>query len=910
MAIRRNLESWLSWFPWYRRQARDADLERELRDHLELEADEHTAAGLSPEQAAFAAHRAFGNTMKIEEDVRAAWGFQRLETLVQDLHYGLRILRKSPGFTAVAVLTLALGIGANTAIFSLVNAVMLQSLPVRSPEELVAVGNTSHPTGLAVGGPMTNLFSYPLYQQLRVRNTVFSGLLASGRALHTDIMIGKAHAEEVHSRLVSGNYFDVLGVSPFLGSMFSSEADKTAGASPFIVISCRYWKERFGSNPGVLGSTVSINGTLFTIIGVAPKNFHGEVVGSPTDVWIPITMQGQVDRGDPRLNNQNANWILCLGRLKPGVPIDAARSQVNTIVHQVLIEYENAKDSPDKIREILSEPVLVQPGGDGFSWIRTHDAPFLYTLMVIVGLVLLIACVNVAGLLLARATTRQREIAIRVALGASQRRLIRQLLTESALLACVAGILGLLFVEWGSPLIARLASTASVSTSVPFDVDVHPDLKVFGFTAAISILTAIISGLIPSFRSARINLEPALKQGGTAISKSRYRIGKVFVVGQLALSVVLLIGAGLFLRNLSNLSGLNLGYSRDNLLVLSADLARSGYAPPRRLPIVKHLLEELRGVPGVAGATVSQNGLFNGTDSNTDGLRVEGFVPTRKDDSAAFFDQVGPNHFKTIGAQILRGRDFEDRDTAGAPPVAIINDTMARFYFGKNDPIGKYFFNGGDRYVIVGVAEDTQVRDLNGKPERRFYTPLYQTTDTIDWFNFEIRTFGPASSMTAVVAEHVQALDPSLRVGSLVPINFLIDQSIGPDRLIARLSALFGILALALAANGLYGLISYTTSQRTREIGLRMALGAQKRDVLNMVVGQGLKLALIGMATGIIGALGLTRFLSSLLYGVKATDPLTFIGVSLFFIAVALLASYVPARRAMHVDPMVALRYE
>jgi predicted permease len=891
---------WLSRF--FRRSKQDAQLDSELRFHVEQQTAENIAAGMNPVEARRRALAQFGGLEYIKEETRQARGTQLIETLLQDIRYGFRVLRKTPAFTTVALITLALGIGANTAIFSLVNAVMLQSLPVESPNKLVAVGDPSHPTGFFTGGPMANIFSYPLYEQLRTRNTVFSGLLASGRDLHTDIVVGKARPEEVHCRLVSGNYFDVLDVSPFLGSTFSSVADKTIGATPFIVISYEYWKDRFASNPGALGSTVRINGTLFTIIGVGPKNFHGEVVGSPIDVWIPITRSiGGI------ANNQNVNWLLCLGRLKPRVSIEAARSEVNSIVHQVLIEYENAKDSPDRIHEILSERVLIQPGGDGFSWIRTHDAPFLFTLMVIVGLVLLIACVNVAGLLLARATTRQRETAIRVALGASQRRLMRQSLTESALLSCIAGILGLLFVEWGSPLIARLASTASVSNALPFEVDVHPDLTVFGFTVAISILTSMISGLMPSLRSARVNPEPALKQGGRSVSKSRYRMSKLFVVGQLALSVVLLIGAGLFLRNLLN--GPDVGYSRNNLLVLSADLA-SRYAPPRRLPLVKQLLEELRGVPGVTAVTVSENGLFNGTDSSTDGLRVEGFVPTGKDDSAAFFDQVGPNYFKTIGAQILRGRDFEDRDTAGAPPVAIVNDTMARFYFGKNDPIGRYFFNGSDRYVIVGVAQDTQVRDLNRKPERRFYMPLYQTTDTIGTFNFEIRTFGPASSMTATIEEHMQAFEPTLRVTGLVPVNFLIDKSIGPERLIARLSALFGILALFLAANGLYGLISFTTSQRTHEIGVRMALGARRADVLRLITGECLKLVGIGLIIGVPLALACTKIIASQLFEVRSIDPLTFTVVVLILVAVALAACWVPARRAMKVDPMVALRYE
>jgi predicted permease len=420
----------------------------------------------------------------------------------------------------------------------------------------------------------------------------------------------------------------------------------------------------------------------------------------------------------------------------------------------------------------------------------------------------------------------------------------------------------------------------------------------------------MISGLVPSLRSTRINPESALKEGGRGVGETRFRIGRLLVVGQLALSVVLLIGAGLFLRSLVHLSTVDVGYSRHNLLLLSVDLADSGYPAPRRMPILKQLLEQLRGVPGVAGATVSENGLFNGTDSSTDSLIVEGFVPTRKDDSAAGFDQVGPSYFKAIGAQILRGRDFDDRDTAGAPTVAIINDTMARFYFGKNDPTGKCFSNGSDRYVIVGVAKDSKVRDLKTKPERRFYTPLYQTTDAIGTFNFEIRTFGSASSMTAVVAQRVKAFDPTLRINGLVPVNFLIDESIGPDRLIARLSPLFGILALFLAANGLYGLISYTTAQRTHEIGVRMALGAQRKDVLRLITGECLKLVGIGLIIGVPLALACTEIIASQLFEARPIDPLTFTVVVMVLVPVALAACWIPARRAMRVDPMVALRYE
>ncbi|MBO0801137.1 MAG: ABC transporter permease, partial [Blastocatellia bacterium] len=509
-----------------------------------------------------------------------------METVLQDMRYGARMLVRNPGFTLVVVLSLALGIGANTAIFTLINAVMLQSLPVRAPEELVAVGDVSRPTALRVGGPMSNIFSYPLYQRLRDHNTVFSGLLATGRTGRLDITINKGNAEELQGRLVSGNYFNVLGISPVLGRTFSAEEDK--GDSPVVVISYKYWEDRFGKDPSVLGSRVGINGSPFTVIGVGPRNFLGEVVGSPTDVWIPLSLQKEVNPGVSLLDNQNANWLLCIGRLKPGFSIEVARTEMTHLVHQALIDFQNAVRSPDKLQEIRSQGVLVQPGGKGFSWIRRHNAVLLYTLMAMVGLVLLIACANAANLLLARATAREKEISIRIALGANHQRLIRQLLTESLMLSCVAGAIGLMFAGWGSRVIARLASSASGASGVPipFEVDVRPDFAVLAFTTGVSILTAIIFGLIPSFRSTTINPVQALRESGHGIGQSRWRVGKLLVVGQLALSVVLLIGAGLFLRTIMYLSTQDVGYARSNIALLPANLAGSGYAPDQRMPVV------------------------------------------------------------------------------------------------------------------------------------------------------------------------------------------------------------------------------------------------------------------------------------------------------------------------------------
>jgi predicted permease len=894
----------------FQRSALDRQLEEELRFHLDMGAEANYKAGMSHKDAAAAAQRAFGGTQQIKEIYRERRGLPMIETALKDLQYAFRTIRRCPGFTAIVVVSLALGIGANTAIFTLIDAVMLRSLPVRSPEELVSVGDASRPTALWHGGPMSNVFSYPLYQRLRDNNHVFTKLLASGQTGSLEVQVGNGETEAARGRLVSGNYFQVLGVPPIIGRTFSPEEDRTPGANPIIVISYDYWMNRFGRNPDVLGSILTINGSAFRVIGVVPPHFSGEVVGSPTDIWIPLSMQAQVNPGDSRLDSRDTNWLLCMGRLKHGVSIESARAEATMLAQNALIDYEGAAGSPDKLREIRREKVDVQPGSQGFSWVRKYDSSLLFTLMAIVGLVLLIACTNVANLLFARGTSRQREISVRMALGASRRRIIRQLLTESAVLAAAAGTAGSLLAVWGSRVLSQLASGASGPNPVPFEVDVHPNMAVLAFNAGISILTALLFGLMPALRATRVDLTPALKESARSVSQGRWRLGRMLVVGQIALSTVIVTGAGLFLRSMAHLNSVDVGYSRRNVIVLAADLAGSGYPPSQRLPVVRRLVEHLRSVPGVAGVTVSQNGIFSRLDSSTDSLQVEGFVPTRKNDSWDSFDQVGPGYFQILGVPMLSGREFDEYEKADARTPVVINETMAKFYFGKNDPLGKHLLNGGDRYTVVGVVRDMKQRGLKSETERRFYGPLFQSDDTFKRLNIEIRTHADAPPMVAPIRREIRSFDGSLKVPSIDPVSVLIDQDIRGDRLIATLSGFFGILVLLLAANGLYGVISYTTARRTNEIGIRMAIGADWGDVVRMVLGETLILTGVGLAIGLIAALASTRLIAATLAGVSPTDTMTLTTVTLVMLGVGLVAGLIPAVRAARVDPMAALRQE
>ena len=667
---------------------REAEIVDELAQHLDDRFRELLAGGASEEEATRLALAEFrkGNLLarymaplrqaQTPASITPGAPTTRLVgDLWQDLRYTIRTFQKQPGFASAVVLMLALGIGANTAIFTLINAVMFQSLPVPAPERLVAVGDPSRPTALWEGGPMIDVLSYPMYRRLRDHNKVFSGLLASGKTGRLEMTADNSSPELVRGRLVSSNYFDVLQVRPILGRAFASDEDRT-NASPVVVISQEFWKTRFGARSEILGQSIGLNGSSFTIVGVASPGFSGEVVGSPTDVWIPLTMQGRV-QGRERLERADSNWLLGLGRLAPGISLPQARAELVVLAQQALVEFTGAGTSEEKLREIRGQMVPVEPGGRGFSWVRRNLSSLLFTLMAVVGLVLLIACANVGNLLLARATSRQKEISVRLALGASRLRLVRQLLTESAVLASLGGLTGLLIAGWGSRILSGLVARGGPNP-VPFDVDVRPDLVVLAFAAGAAALTALLFGVVPALRATRVELAPMLKDSARGVTQGRWSLTRVLVVGQLALSVPLLLVAGLFVRSLINLERVDVGYARDSVVLLKADMANGrNLTVAEQLLRARELAERLQSLPGIRGVTMSENGLFSGTNSRTEGLQVEGFESPRLEDRTASFDQVGPGYFRILGTPLLAGREFDERDTTDRPPVVVINETLA-----------------------------------------------------------------------------------------------------------------------------------------------------------------------------------------------------------------------------------------
>jgi len=871
-----------------------------------------------------------------------------MTTLLQDLKYGLRTLKRSPGLTAVAVLSLALGIGANTAIFSLIDAVLLKMLPVQEPHSLVLLNwasqgspwdsgimeNLSGSMDQDKSGRMTSTsFSYPSYEQISDRNRAFSSVLALA-ANGSDLNIGyNGEPGRADGELVSGSFFSTLGIQPILGRALTPDDDRS-GAEPAAVISYGYWERRFGRDPQAVGKRITVNSVPFTIVGVIPPEFYGIQPGRAVEVYVPLHTQPQVeprwspafldeaDKSKPQaartlFDDGKSWWLLVMGRMKPGVTGQRASAELEVLLQQAI-----AAGVKPTVKSQAIPHLGLESGSQGLEDLRRQFSKPLLILMTVVGLVLLIACANVANLLLARASTRQKEIAVRLTLGARRSRLIRQLLTESVLLAGIGGALGFVLAFWCVDLLVALMS----SGRQPLTLSVSPDPRVLGFTIAVSVATGILFGLSPALRSTRVDLTPALKEsagllpGATTSRRSpRLGLGKTLIVAQVALSLLLLVGAGLFVRTLNNLENVHAGFNQRNLLLFGIDPTQVGYQDQRLAGFYQELTRRIEALPGVRSVSMSAMTLVGG-GAWIGGFHIPGHKPKadqgvrpQSQEMEAYVNRVGPKFFETVGIPLLAGRGIADGDTATAPKVAVVNKEFARKFLDGGNPVGQHFGFGDAKDAadieIVGMAADAKYSDLRKDVPATIYAPCFQ----FKWLggvHFEVRTAGDPLQLAPSVRHVAQSMDPNLALYDVRSQVEQINMTLFQERLFARLTSFFGILAALLASIGVYGVMAFAAGKRTREIGIRMALGADRGSILAMVLRETVVLLAIGIVAGIVMALEASRLISTLLFGLKPTDPLTIALAALLMAGAAALAGYVPARRASRVDPMVALRYE
>jgi predicted permease len=830
-----------------------------------------------------------------------------MNALSRDIRHAVRSLRQAPGFVLVVVLTLGLGIGANTAIFSLMDQVLLRPLPVRDPSALVLLDGPGAFQGRTVNRAT---FSYPMYVDFRDRNQVFSGVLA--RFPLSTTVVWRGASERANGELVSGNYFDVLGVRPALGRVLNAADDRVPGAHPIAVLSYGYWQRRFGADPLVLNQTITVNGHPFTIVGVSARGFTGVQVGQTADVMLPLMMKAQMTPTWDDLDNRRSRWVTVMARLKPGVSRTAAEAAMNVIYRQ--INEQEVKDIPNNSenfrKRFVSKHLDVLPGHRGLSDLRSEFSTPLIVLMSMVGVVLLIACANVANLLLARTTARQKEIALRLALGAGRGRIVRQQLVESGLLAFAGTVVGLLLAWWtGGLLLAALPGDPAAR-----NLSAEPDLRVTAFAIGTGVLTAFLFGIVPAIQATRAGVIGALKEesGSVAGGGRQARLRRVLVIGQVALSMLLLAGAGLFARSLYNLKWLDPGFRVDDLFVFSIDPSLSGYEGGRLTTLYRRMQEELTAVPGVRSVSMSEVGTLAG-DNWSQTVRVDGYEAKEGEDLNPSVDGVGPRYFETMGIPLVSGREFTERDVVGAPKVAIINQTMAKHFFGSSSPIGRRFGFGRGKPTdieIVGVVKDVRSVELRDQPPRYVYIP-YAQDDSVTQLTYYVRAArDDGGTIAAGIRQSVRRLDPNLPIFNMKTMAVQIDESLFVERMVAVLSVAFGALATLLAAIGLYGVMSYAVTRRTREIGIRMALGAERGRVLWLVLREVAVMALAGIVGGLAAALWLTRQVQSQLYGLSPNDPLT-LGVAMGLLAaVAIASGYIPARRATTIDPMIALKQQ
>ena len=817
-----------------------------------------------------------------------------METLLKDARYGLRMLVRSPGFTVVALLSLALGIGANTAIFSMISAFLFAPLPVERPAQLVSIFTTD----VKNPGPMPT--SHLNYIDYRDKNEAFRDIFAyTGAGVSFSSPGGES--KNLFALVVSGNYFDVLGVKAEHGRTFLPDEDKTPGTHPVVVLSHAAWQRDFGGDPAIVGGTISLNRRDFNVVGVAQKDFTGTDIGGGPDLWVPMMMHAVVQPGFDWYDTRRGLFLAMIGRLKPGIGTTQAQASMTALGSQLEQEYKKDNEG----RNVRLVPLLTarkDPTGDGEVGL-TFGA-----LMGVAGIILLIACANVTNLLLARATKRKREIAIRLALGASRARLIKQLMTESLMLSIAGGTIGFFVAIWSKDILRSLVPFGGG----PNQQGVSIDPRVLIFALVVSILSGLLFGLAPALQASRPDLVPTLKGDITMpVGSRRFRpnLRKALVVVQVGLSLFALITAGLFVRSLQKAQSVNPGFNPENVVLMAFNLGREGYTEPQGRNFHRQVIDRIRAMPGVLNATVARDRPFGGGFQRS--VFIEGQeAPPGGRGVLVQTNNIATGFFETLGVPLLRGRDFVETDNQQAPKVMIINEAMAGRFWPDQNPIGKRLklFGDQDFREVVGLVADTKYNSLT-EPRRAFmYIPLLQ--EYVPQINLHVRTSSDAKGLVAALRNEIQQIDPSLPVGNVQTLSERVENSLGGERSQATLLGSGGILALILAAVGLYGVMSYSVAQRTREIGIRMALGAGRGNVMGLVLKQGVALVSTGVLLGLGAAFWITRYLASLLFGVSAIDPITFAGTSALLIVVALVASYVPARRATKVDPIIALRYE
>ena len=890
----------------------DRRLREEMEQHLALQTEENMRAGMSAAEARRQAVLKFGPEESLRESYHAEEGLPKIETVLQDCRYAIRMLFRSPVLSLVAVVTLALGIGANTAIFSFLDAVLLRSLPVKDPQRLVKLGVEDW-DGITENFACAELYSYPFYRQFQRDNQVFSdtaAIMSMMNQVH-GFVDDRKESELINVQTISGTYFQTLGVSPQIGRAIDENDDSTEGEHPVLVVSDDFWKHRLGGDPGVLSHKLKLGKTVFSIVGVAPAEFFGTKVGVAPDAWAPLSMMASIPPGWNGRKENFSESLYILGRLKPGITLQEATANVNVLFPQILHSFPDAKLTQDNLEKLAHTRVPLESLDRGVSDLRNAYSEPLKVLMVIVVLVLLIACANIANLLLARSTSRARELAVRQALGAARIRIIRQLLTESLVLALAGGALGIALAAVADRLLLHMILAGEPQA---ISLDVTLNLRLLAFTFAVTVGTALLFGTLPALRATRVELNCTLKSGrGMSSQAARTPLARILVISQVALSLVLTVGAFLFLRTLNNLSRVDVGFNRQNVLRLDVDSSATGYedSDPRLKALFREIEERVRTLPGVQAASFSSFTFTEGSWNTA--IRVPGKPFDRKVNVK--HNITGNDYFKVMGIPLVAGRQFGPQDTATSQPVAIISEAMARNLFPAGSPIGHIYSIGSPNDMtapvekqVIGVVKDVKFGDMTEPLQYIDYLPYSQQ----DWGfgDFEVRYQGSFGAVAAQVQQTIHAIDRTLPITDVTTLEEQVARSYSNQTIIAQLSAFFGIVAVFLSSIGLYGIMAYLVNCRTGEIGIRMALGAGRHEVGWQVMREVILWIAVGIIIGFPVTLGGGRLVRSMLYGLSSSDPLSLVAAIVVLAIAGLTAGYLPARKASRVDPMVALRYE